>query len=105
MNKATGMTFMDCEKFKSYTIFSVADICDRTGVTRQVANNAVEQMLSDGVVCVVGKDREGRQRYIRANQASKILREKWRQGNVGELAYYKGFHWFGNANTNWRGSL
>ena len=105
MTKEVAMKFMETEKFKSYTTFSVADMMDKMQVNRGAVHNAIETMISKGYIIQLGGDYNGYRRYVKSGQASNLLKQKWRNKNVGELAYYKGFHWFGNADTGWRGSL
>lgn len=105
MTKEVAMRFMETEMFKSYTPFSVADMMDKMKVNRGAVHNAVDTMLTKGLIKQLGGNMNTHRRYVKAGQASQLLKQKWRNKNVGELAYYKGFHWFGNADTGWRGSL
>jgi DNA-binding transcriptional MocR family regulator len=105
MTKEVAMKFMDTERFLSFTPFSVADMMDKMQVNRGAVHNAIETMLTKGYIRQIGGNINSNRQYVRAGQAAQLLKKKWRSKNVGEIAYYKGFHWFGNADSGWRGSL
>ena len=105
MSRTLAMQFINSRKFKEREIFTAKDICKYTKTDAFSAYNAIEVMMSEDWVVRISRDEQGNNRYVRTNQASKILRLKWRKENCGELAYYKGMHFFGNADTGWRPAL
>lgn len=93
------------ESFCSSTPFTKSDMSTRLKQSNEFAMDAIRVMLLDGVIVPTVKDSKGNERFIKSSESRKLIIKKWRKENVGELAYYKGFNHFGNADTGWRGSL
>lgn len=93
------------ESFCSNTPFTKSDMSTRLKQSNEFAMEAIKVMLLDGVIVATVKDSKGNERFIKSSESRKLIIKKWRKENVGELAYYKGFNHFGNANTGWRGAL
>ena len=101
----TALCFMRTETFKSGGPFSRSDVSNRTKQKLTIVIKAIEWLVDREVIGKTIKDNKGNQRYVKAGGARKLLMQRWRKENVGELAYYRGFNNFGNADTGWRGSL
>jgi len=93
------------ESFCSSTPFTKSDMSTRLKQSNEFAMDAIRVMLLDGVIVPTVKDSKGNERFIKSSESRKLIIKKWRKENVGELAYYKGFNHFGNADTGWRGAL
>jgi len=100
-----ALCFMRTEIFKGGNLFTRSDVSNRTKQRLSIVVKAIEWLLDREIVAKTIKDQKGNQRYVKTGGARKLLMKKWRSENVGELAYYKGFNNFGNADTSWRGSL
>ena len=104
MTKKAAMEFVNTQKFKTWETFTVSDIINRTKCERGAAYNAIETLMSMDMIVKAGKAR-GVTKYVRANQMSNYMRKPWRSEDCGEKKYYKGMHFLGNEDTNWRGAL
>jgi len=93
------------ESFCSSTPFTKSDMSTRLKQSNEFAMDAIRVMLLDDVIVPTVKDSKGNERFIKSSECRKLIIKKWRKENVGELAYYKGFNHFGNADTGWRGAL
>lgn len=98
-------TYVRTESFQSGTPFTKSDMSARLKQSNEFAMDAIRVMLLDDIIVPTVKDAKGNERFVKSGRCRKLIIKKWRAENVGELAYYKGFNNFGNADTNWRGSL